>query len=83
VVDCLTVTEFSAQERYNSEMRYLLVFLFFVCIVLWVERYYWKRRAHLIEQRLLGVDRAEAVKGLFDAWLDGRIEAQIRKKRNR
>jgi hypothetical protein len=63
-------------------MRFLLLFLLVISVVLWIERYYWKRRAHLLELRLLGKDRSETVKSLFDAWLDGRIESGLHKKRN-
>ena len=62
-------------------MRYLVLFLLLIGIVLWIERYYWKRRAQLLELRLLGQDRSETVKSLFDAWLDGRIESNLHKKR--
>jgi hypothetical protein len=61
-------------------MRYILLFLILICLILWFERFYWKRRADLLESRLLGVDRSQQVASLFDAWLDGRIEAQLRKK---
>jgi hypothetical protein len=64
-------------------MRYLVLFLLVIGIVLWIERYYWKRRAHLMELRLLGKHRSETVKSLFDAWLDGRIESTLYKKRNK
>jgi len=62
-------------------MRYILLFLVVLCLILWFERFYWKRRASLLELRLLGVERSQHVASLFDAWLDGRIEAQLRKKR--
>ena len=64
-------------------MRYLVLLLLVIGIVLWIERYYWKRRAHLLELRLLGKERSETVKSLFDAWLDGRIESRLHKMGNR
>ena len=64
-------------------MRYILLFLLVVCLILWFERFYWKRRASLIESRLLGVDRSQQVHSLLDAWIDGRIEAQLRKKKRK
>jgi hypothetical protein len=64
-------------------MKYLLVFLVLVCIVLWLERSYWRRRSRLLELRLLKKDMSQEVKSLFDAWLDGRIEARLRKEARR
>ena len=64
-------------------MRYLIVFLFLVCLILWMERFYWRRRAQLLEMRILREDRSKVIKNLFDAWLDGRIEAHLQKRRNR
>jgi hypothetical protein len=64
-------------------MRILVLILLVIGIVLWIERYYWKRRARLLELRLLGAERSETVNSLFDAWLDGRIESSLRKKARR
>ncbi len=61
-------------------MRYIILFLVVICIVLWLERYYWRRVAQLMEARLLGTHRSELVKSLLDAWIDGRIEARLRKR---
>ena len=73
------------QQRANNvriaPMRYLLLILLAVAILLWIERFYWKRTAQLLELRVLGEDRSRAVTSLFDAWLDGRIEARLRRKR--
>jgi hypothetical protein len=63
-----------------ESMKYLLLIFVIISIVLWVERYYWKRRAHLLELRLLGRDRSETVTSLFDAWLDGRIDSALHKQ---
>lgn len=60
-------------------MRYIILFLLLICIILWLERFYWKRSAQLLEERLVGRDRSTTVHSLFDAWLDGRIEARLRK----
>ena len=62
-------------------MRYIILFLVVICIILWIERYYWRRTAHLLESRLAGADRSKLVKSLLDAWIDGRIEARLRKNR--
>lgn len=62
-------------------MRYIILFLVVICIVLWLERYYWRRVAQLMEARLRGTDRSDLVKSLLDAWIDGRIEARLRKRR--
>jgi hypothetical protein len=62
-------------------MRYIILFLVVICIVLWMERYYWRRVAQLMEGRLRGTDRSDLVKSLLDAWIDGRIEARLRKRR--
>jgi hypothetical protein len=64
-------------------MKFLLLFLMAVAILLWCERFYWKRRAGLLEDRLLGKDRSESVKSFLDAWLDGRIESRLRKEQRR
>ncbi|HLV00923.1 MAG TPA: hypothetical protein VKZ59_06635 [Acidobacteriota bacterium] len=64
-------------------MKYLVLFLVLIGAILWVERQYWKRRASLLESRLLGQERAEAVTNWIDAWIDGRIEARLQKERNR
>ncbi len=64
-------------------MKYLVIFLALVCMVLWMERFYWRRRAQLLELRILHKDRSKAIKNLFDAWLDGRIEAHLQKQKNR
>jgi hypothetical protein len=62
-------------------MRYIVLFLVVICIVLWIERYYWRRTAQLMEGRLVGADRSNLVKSLLDAWIDGRIESRLRKYR--
>lgn len=64
-------------------MKYLVVFLFLVCLILWMERFYWRRRAQLLEMRLLKKDRSKEIKNLFDSWLDGRIGVHLRKQKNR
>jgi hypothetical protein len=64
-------------------MKYVVVFLFFICLILWFERFYWRRRAELLELRVLGKDRTKELKNWFDAWLDRRIEARLRKQRGR
>jgi hypothetical protein len=65
----------------ESVVRYILLFLLLICIILWLERFYWKRTAELLEARLAGRDRSSLVRSLFDAWLDGHIEARLRKHR--
>jgi hypothetical protein len=69
-----------AKQGRMGSMKYLLLFFVIISIVLWVERYYWKRRAFLLELRLLGRDRSETVASLFDAWLDGRIDSSLHKQ---
>ncbi|MFZ0427246.1 MAG: hypothetical protein WAO20_03945 [Acidobacteriota bacterium] len=63
-----------------TTVRYILLFLLLICVLLWLERLYWKRTAQLLEARLSGRDRSELVRNLLDAWLDGRIEARLRKQ---
>ncbi len=64
-------------------MRFVLLFLLVICVVLWVERFYWKRQAQLMIGRLAGVDRTRLITTLFDAWLDGRIDSAVRKQQRR
>jgi hypothetical protein len=59
-------------------MKFVILFLLAVCFFLWLEGYYWKRTASLLESRLLG--RPGSLRTFFDAWLDGRIESRLRKK---
>mgnify|MGYP000545343044 CR=1 FL=1 len=62
-------------------MRYILLFLILVIVILWIERLYWKRSAQFLELRVLKKDRSKYTRTMFDAWLDGRIESRIQKKR--
>ena len=62
-------------------MRILLLFVLVIAVVLWLERIYWKKRARLLESRLLGKHRSESNSSLVDAWIDGRIESRLRKQR--
>lgn len=64
-------------------MRFVLLFLLVICVVLWVERFYWKRQAQLMVGRLAGIDRHRLIATLFDAWLDGRIDAAVRRRQRR
>ena len=64
-------------------MRYVLLFVVVIAVVLWWERFYWKRRAQILESKLIGRDPHGEVKSLFNAWLDGRIEAKLQKERMR
>ncbi|GAB4112332.1 MAG: hypothetical protein Kow001_14080 [Acidobacteriota bacterium] len=64
-------------------MRFVLLFLLVICVVLWVERFYWKRQAQLMIGRLAGIDRNRLITTLFDAWLDGRIDSAVRKQQRR
>jgi hypothetical protein len=64
-------------------MRFVLLFLLVICVVLWVERFYWKRQAQLMIGRLAGLDRDRLITTLFDAWLDGRIDSAVRKQQRR
>lgn len=64
-------------------MRYVVLFLFVIAAILWMERFYWKRRAELLERRLLGRHHSEKITSLLDAWIDGRIEARLQKERMR
>ena len=78
--DCDT---FHGSQGVNTlaRMRYVLLFLVLVVIILWVERLYWKRSAQFLELRVLKKDRSRFTKSMFDAWLDGRIEARIQRKK--
>lgn len=70
--------------RYNAiQMKYVLVFFILVSALLWLERMYYKRKAELLESRLYGRGPEHSVTGLFDAWLDGRIEARLQKEKNK
>jgi hypothetical protein len=60
------------------DMKFVILFLLAVCLFLWLEGYYWKRTASLLEARVLG--RSAGLRTFFDAWLDGRIESRLRKK---
>jgi len=61
-------------------MRVIFLIMAAICVILWLERYYWRRTADLLEARLRGEDRADSVHSLVDAWIDGRIEARLRKR---
>jgi hypothetical protein len=58
-------------------VKFIVLFLMLVCIILWLERAYWKRTAGLLESRLAG---ANGYHGLVDTWLAGRSESRIRRK---
>lgn len=62
-------------------MRYILVFLLLVCIILWLERVYWRKTARLMEARLKGDNPAQQIRSFWDAWIDSRIERRLRRRR--
>ncbi|UCF38772.1 MAG: hypothetical protein JSU96_08035 [Acidobacteriota bacterium] len=64
-------------------MRYILLFVIVIAIILWWERFYWKRRAEILELKIMGKDPHAAGKSLLNAWIDGRIEARLAKERMR
>ncbi|HON01447.1 MAG TPA: hypothetical protein PLM33_14465 [Acidobacteriota bacterium] len=61
-------------------MRFILIFLLLVCIILWLERVYWRRTAELMEKRLLGRNPTDSVQTFWDAWIDSRIERRLRRR---
>ncbi|GAB4246531.1 MAG: hypothetical protein Kow00109_22620 [Acidobacteriota bacterium] len=61
-------------------MRYILVFLLLVCIILWLERVYYRKKARLLEVRLQGGNPAKQIRSFWDAWIDSRIERRLRRR---
>ena len=61
-------------------MKFLVAFLFFVVLILWMKNFYWRHRSRLLELRLRGEDPESL--GLFEAWLDGKIESDLQRKKN-
>ena len=61
-------------------MKFVVAFLFFVVLILWMKTYYWRHRSRLLELRVRGV--APESLGLFEAWLDGKIESDLHKKKS-
>lgn len=61
-------------------MKFLVAFLFFVVLILWIKVFYWKHRSQLLELRVRGQNREKL--SLFDAWLEGKIESDLQRKKN-